>query len=83
MYFVIDPKNRFKIAFDIFMAIVYLVCYLIDPFVCAFYHDVFVQSPQLNHIQRFLTFIIVIDLITEPLTAKVKLHQNIEEIDES
>ena len=81
-YIVINPSSRYKIAFDIFMAAVYMTCYLLDPFICAFHKKVFVISPQMNHVQRLLTYIIIIDMIIEPLTAKHQVHTFNENADD-
>ena len=30
---VIDPMNRTRIAFEIFMGLIYMICYILDPYI--------------------------------------------------
>ena len=68
-YVVINPKSRYKIFWDIFMTIVYLTCYVIDPLLYALSFDPLIYSPSWNRFQRLLTWLIVIRMVLEPFTA--------------
>ena len=57
---------------DVLMGFIYLSCYLIDPFAAAFRWSPFEENPWLNVTQRFLTCMIVIDMILTPFTAIVR-----------
>ena len=35
--YVIDPNNRYKVAFDIFLAGIYMLTYWLDPIILAFH----------------------------------------------
>ena len=34
--YIIDPKNKYKVMWDLFIGIIYLLSYLVDPVVFAF-----------------------------------------------
>ena len=77
-YITISPKSSYKIAWDILIGFVYLTCYIIDPLVYSFHFDILVHYPDLNRFQRSLTWLIVIDMCVECLTAVRKKDMEIK-----
>lgn len=65
--YIINPKNKYKIAWDMVLACFYLFSYWLDPFIFAFRF-----RPLLNvHVSRFVTFvtlILVFDMVVTLFT---------------
>ena len=35
MPYIIDPRNKYKVGWDVFIGLIYQACYIIDPYVFA------------------------------------------------
>lgn len=46
--YIINPKNMYKVLWDVLMGFIYLVCYMIDPYALAFRFKPFEEQLGLN-----------------------------------
>lgn len=65
---IINPKSFYKLLWDTVMGGMYLLCYLIDPFIIVFMLEP-LQTTAVSNLQHFLTFVLVFDMMLKPLTA--------------
>lgn len=81
--YIIDPFNRWKVLWDINMGLWYLLAYIIDPLIIAFYFKP-LQYKGINNFQKLVSLFILIDMVLVPFT-QVPKDDNVvpfvEEID--
>lgn len=70
-FYTINPKNRYKMAWDLFIGVPYLICYWIDPFVISFNYEP-LNNSKLNFLQQILTILLLIDMALVPFSATEK-----------
>ena len=69
--YIINPHGRYKMLFDNFMGFMFLLCYLMDPYVVAFeFHPLKEQSASI--FQRSVTYLIILDMILTLFTGLPK-----------
>ena len=76
--YIIDPKNKYKVAWDMCMGFLYLSVYFMDPFIYAFhfYHLIY---PGVRNFSISITMVLVFNMLIKPLTGvkkEDKLVQN-------
>lgn len=54
---------------DVFMSLIYLTCYCVDPLIYSYDFKIMVRYTALTFIQRFCTYMIILDMILTPFTA--------------
>ena len=54
--------NKYKILWDSLMGLLYWLTFFLDPYIFAFQFDP-LEQPSINRFQRFLTFVIFLDMI--------------------
>lgn len=62
----LDPRNRYKVAWDVFMGFVYLVSYVMDPLIVAFLLKPLTEK-SINIMTITLTFIILFNMLLKPI----------------
>ena len=67
-YSIIDPMNKYKIMWDMFVGTLYGATFIIDPAVFAL-HFKPLWSPSLSNFTMFQTFVFIFDMILIPFTA--------------
>ena len=66
-YYIVDPMNRYKIAWDFMMGVIFLLSYIIDPVVFAFAFEP-LENPAVNFFSSSITFVIIIDMFLNLFT---------------
>ena len=54
------------------MGVAYLICYWLDPFSIAFAFKDLIEYPNLNRLQRWLTIILLLDMLSMPFSAVLR-----------
>ena len=62
----LDPRNRYKVAWDVFMGFVYLLSYVMDPLIVAFLLKPLTEK-SINIMTITLTFIILFNMLLKPI----------------
>ena len=57
------------------MAHIYLMCYVLDPFIYAYDCLPLIVYPKLVPISRFSTVLIIVDMLLDPFIAKPKIEK--------
>ena len=65
--YVISPFNKWKILADLIMGLIYLMTYMTDPYILCFLFTP-LSNPNINQLQRSLTFIMLVDMISNFVT---------------
>ena len=74
--YIIDPLNRYKLAWDIIMGGFYFISYIIDPYIIADHFES-LEDQKLNRLSFVITCVIVLDMILKIFTAVKKEDQTI------
>ena len=74
-----NPKNIFKVLWDILNGCIYLVCFILDPIVLCFKYKP-LNDAQVFHLQRWLTVLLVADILVIPFTAKIRQEHVFERV---
>ena len=69
--YIINPLNRYKVAWDMALGILYLVCYFLDPVLLVFEFRPLVNR-DMNQFQEAVTLILIINMLLTPFTATRK-----------
>ena len=62
----LDPRNKYKVAWDVFMGFVYLLSYVMDPLIVAFLLKPLTEK-SINIMTITLTFIILFNMLLKPI----------------
>ena len=73
--YIIEPMNRYKMAWDLCVGLLFLFSYFLDPFILALYYDPYQYSEVVN-LQYFITCIFLINSIITPFTG-IKKEDNL------
>ena len=65
--YVINPMNRYKVFWDLSLGFVYLVSYLMDPFIFANHFEPLSNDTVVN-VQELVTWLMVIDIFISMVT---------------
>ena len=65
--YIIDPMNRYKVLWDLSLGFVYLMSYLLDPFVLGF-HFTPLQDKVVVILQEAVTCVMAIDILVSMVT---------------
>ena len=65
--YIIDPKNKYKVAWDMCMGLTYLSVFFMDPVIYAFhfYHLIY---PGVRQFQMVVTLVLIFNMMIKPLT---------------
>jgi len=66
--YIVDPMHSYKVAWDVLIALVYMVAYSIDPYILAFHQ---VLSP-LSEISNVVGTAIFVDILTTPFVGVIR-----------
>ena len=69
--YILDPRNRYKVAWDVFMGDVYLLTYVMDPLIVAFLLKPLTE-PSINTMTITLTIIILFNMLLTPIMGVMK-----------
>lgn len=69
--YIIDPKNKYKVAWDLTFGIIYLLSYMLDPVAIAFKFEP-LENHFLHIFSKSVTFAIVFDILLVPFTGVLK-----------
>lgn len=75
------PNSYQKVIWDIFIGVVYLMCFWLDPFCLGTAFRIYEEFPNLNSFQRWLTILLVIDMAMVPMTAMLKKESIMSKMD--
>ena len=82
--YIIDPMHRYKLAWDLFVGLLFLVSYFLDPFILALWFHPYEYLVVLD-LQYFITCIFLINSIITPFTGIQKedviMHESTEDED--
>lgn len=62
----LDPRNKYKVAWDVFMGFVYLLSYVMDPLIVAFLLKPLTEK-SINIMNFTLTIIILFNMLLQPI----------------
>ena len=65
--YVIDPMNRYKVFWDLSLGFVYLLSYLMDPFIFAQHFEP-LSNDTVVELQETVTWLMVIDIFISMVT---------------
>ena len=71
--YIINPMNKYKIAWDTFMGFIYLFAYITDPFSFAFEFKP-LSNRQYQNFTEVIVFIILFDMFLTPFTGIKKVQ---------
>ena len=69
--FVIDPRNPYRILFEVIMGFIYLLSYLIDPYILVFRFRPY-NKPNIRILSDLCNFIILVDILVIPIMGTKK-----------
>ena len=80
-YYIIDPMNPYRISFEIMMGFVYLLVFVIDPYILAArFHPL--ESPFMRVASIVCTIFIIIEIFLRPVMGTRKENYNMNTKDE-
>lgn len=69
--YIIDPLNKYKMTWDLFIGIIYLISYVLDPIVFAFKFQP-LESTNIREFSNVVTYILILDILLVPFTGVAK-----------
>lgn len=73
----LDPKSRYKVAWDVFMSFVYLVSYVMDPLIVAFLLEPLTVN-SINRLTITITVVILFNMLITPIMGVRKGNETIQ-----
>ena len=62
----LDPRNKYKVAWDVFMSFVYLLSFVMDPLIVAFLLKPLTEK-SINTLTITITIIILFNMLLTPM----------------
>ena len=69
--YIIDPMNKYKVAWDLLIGFIYLLSYMFDPVVLGFEFEP-LESLWLYRFSSVVTYVIIVDIFIQPFTGVLK-----------